>query len=165
MLKGYMPTTAGRARTGALFFSLLLAVALSFPVLAGQESAGHRLTVRVPPVLQVETDDFELVFARDHTEEQAKIRIFSNQKSWWQLRIKGEKSGEFPLTRVEWSLNGKDWAELSPQPRPLLSGGHTGGWREIAIHFRLVLPEESTGASMAATAEYRVQLAYDLIIL
>lgn len=157
--------TAGRARTSALFFSLLLAIALSFPVQAGQESAAHRLTVRVPPVLQVETNDFELVFAQDRTVEQAKIRILSNQKSRWQLRIKGGNNGDFPLAQVEWSLNGEDWAELSPLPSPLLSGGHTGGWREIEIHFRLALPEEESAVASMDAAGYHVQLAYDLIVL
>ena len=164
MVKNLMKT-AGRARTSALFFSLLLVIALSLPVQAGQESAGHRLAVRVPPVLQVETDDFELVFARGRTVEQAKIRILSNQKSTWQLRIKGGNGGEFPLARVEWSLDGKDWAELSSLPSPLLSGGHTGGWREIEIHFRLTLPEEKSAVASMDASEYRVQLAYDLIVL
>ncbi|NLY88242.1 MAG: hypothetical protein GX085_01260 [Firmicutes bacterium] len=164
MLSKRLIRTAGQARRSALFFPLLLATALSVPVQAGEESVGHRLTVRIPPILRVETDGFELVFSWNRTVEQAKIRILSNQKDRWQLRIKGGNNGEFPLARVQWSLNGEDWAELSPLPSPLLSGGHTGGWQEIEIHFRLALPEEESAVASMAAVEYHVQLAYDLII-
>jgi hypothetical protein len=163
MINRRLGKTAGWARTSALFFSLLLAALLSFPVEAGMEPAGHRLTVRIPPVLQVETDDSELVFTQDRMVKQAKIRILSNQKGRWQLRIKGGNNGEFQLAQVQWSLNGEDWNELSTLPSPLLSGGHTGGWREVAIYFRLALPEEEPVAAARTARKYHVQLAYDLI--
>lgn len=161
MLPKRLVKTAGWARTGALFFSLIMAAALS-PLIQAEESAGHRLAVQISPVLRLDTDSVELVFDPDQTMEYAKIRILSNQKGRWQLSIKKENSWKFPSARIQWSLNGEDWSELTPLPSPLLSGGHTAGWKEIEVCFRLCIAEGEY--EVARTTVYHAQIAYDLTV-
>lgn len=168
--KGRLQQAAG------LFFILSILFLTAGQKAYGEISESHRLTVKIPAILSLEVGREEIIFDLNNPEpgeiypaeiypavykptgeEYVTVRIYSNLPRQWRLEIKGDNNEEFPLEKVQWSLDEREWQSLSSQEQPVVSGTHTGGWHEFKVYYRLVLTGEEY-----ATPKYKVGVNYIL---